>query len=81
MITEQHTRSEGRRGGMSVEEVMSLPAAVSVVTAARALGIGSDKAYELIKDGAFPAQTIPLGQTQKVSTASLWKALGISSDV
>ncbi|WP_411129712.1 DNA-binding protein [Streptomyces sp. x-19] len=50
---------------------------MSVVTAARALGIGSDKAYELIKAGEFPAQVIPLGQTQKVSTASLWKALGI----
>ncbi|MGD3111462.1 DNA-binding protein [Streptomyces sp. YGL11-2] len=62
---------------MSVEEVKALPAAVSVVTAARALGIGSDKAYELIKTDEFPAQTIPLGQTQKVSTASLWKVLGI----
>ncbi|MEV6946685.1 DNA-binding protein [Streptomyces sp. NPDC051172] len=80
-MTVQRTRSEGRRGGMSVEEVRSLPAAVSVVTAARALGIGSDKAYELIRDGSFPAQTIPLGQTQKVSTASLWKALGITLDV
>ncbi|MCZ1019857.1 DNA-binding protein [Streptomyces noursei] len=48
-----------------------------MVTASRALGIGPDKAYELIKAGEFPAQVIPLGQTQKVSTASLWKALGI----
>ncbi|GGW23367.1 hypothetical protein GCM10010339_93280 [Streptomyces alanosinicus] len=54
-----------------------MPAAVSVVTAARALGIGPDKAYELIKVGEFPVQTIPLGQTQKVSTASLWKVLGM----
>lgn len=51
-----------------------------MVTAARALGIGADKAYELIKLDAFPAQTIPLGQTQKVSTASLWKVLGITSE-
>lgn len=63
-----------------MEEVRSLPAAVNVVTAARALGIGADKAYELIKLDAFPAQTIPLGQTQKVSTASLWKVLGITSE-
>ncbi|WP_229882560.1 DNA-binding protein [Streptomyces alanosinicus] len=73
----EDVRSDRRRGGMSVEEVRSLPAAVSVVTAARALGIGPDKAYELIKVGEFPVQTIPLGQTQKVSTASLWKVLGM----
>ncbi|MEU5683650.1 DNA-binding protein [Streptomyces venezuelae] len=63
---------------MSVEEVRSLPAVVNVVTAARALGIGADKAYDLIKADAFPAKLIPLGRTQKVATASLWEALGVS---
>ena len=68
----------GSRGGMSVEEVLALPAAVSVATAAKAFGIGPDKAYELIKRDEFPARTISLGSTRKVSTASLWEALGIS---
>ncbi len=63
---------------MSVEEVRSLPAVVNVVTAARALGIGADKAYDLIKADEFPAKLIPLGRTQKVATASLWKVLGVS---
>ncbi len=43
---------------MTMEELLSLPPAVSVATAARALSIGADKAYELIKDGEFPARTI-----------------------
>ncbi|MEU3051095.1 MULTISPECIES: DNA-binding protein [unclassified Streptomyces] len=65
------------RAAMTMEELLSLPPAVSVATAARALGIGADKAYELIKGGEFPARTIPLGRTQKVATASLWEALGV----
>ncbi|WP_406260138.1 DNA-binding protein [Streptomyces chartreusis] len=67
------------RGGMSIEELRSLPAAVSVATAARALGIGTDKAYALIKAERFPAKTIPVGETQKVATLSLWEALGVPS--
>lgn len=67
------------RGGMSIEELRSLPAAVSVATAARAFGIGTDKAYALIKAEKFPAKTIPVGETQKVATLSLWEVLGVSS--
>ncbi|MEU9120147.1 DNA-binding protein [Streptomyces sp. NPDC048506] len=67
------------RGGMSIEELRSLPAAVSVATAARAFGIGTDKAYALIKAEKFPAKTIPVGETQKVATLSLWEALGVPS--
>lgn len=63
---------------MSVEEVLSLPPAVSVATAARALSVSADKAYELIKRDEFPAKIIPLGRTQKVATASLWDALGVT---
>ncbi|MGW0731903.1 DNA-binding protein [Streptomyces sp. NPDC002851] len=61
-----------------MKELLSLPAAVSVATAARAFGIGADKAYDLIKADEFPAKLIPLGRTQKVATASLWDALGVS---
>lgn len=66
------------RRGMSVEELRSLPAAVSVATAARAFGIGTDRAYALIKAEQFPAKTIPVGGTRKVATLSLWEALGVA---
>ncbi|GAA1919575.1 helix-turn-helix domain-containing protein [Streptantibioticus ferralitis] len=62
---------------MGVEELLALPATVNVTTAARALGIGRDKAYELIRSGAFPVRTLPLGGTIRVPTAELWKVLGV----
>ncbi|MER6391298.1 DNA-binding protein [Streptomyces sp. NPDC059999] len=62
---------------MTMGELLELPPAVSVATAARALGIGKDKAYELIKADCFPARVIRLGATSRVATASLWDALGV----
>jgi hypothetical protein len=63
---------------MSLDEVLALPVSVSVSVAARAFGIGPDKAYALIKAGAFPAMTVPVGDTLKVATVTIWKALGIT---
>ncbi|MFB7424700.1 helix-turn-helix domain-containing protein [Streptomyces hydrogenans] len=62
---------------MSLSEVLALPATVNVVTAARALGIGHNKAYDLIRSGEFPVRTLALGRTVRVPTAALWEALGI----
>lgn len=62
---------------MSVEELRGLPATVNVTTAGRALGIGRDKAYELIKKGAFPVRTLSLGDTVRIPTAELWRILGV----
>ncbi|MGW1629272.1 DNA-binding protein [Streptomyces anthocyanicus] len=62
---------------MGLEELLALPATVNVTTAGRALGIGRDKAYELIRKGKFPVRTLPLGGTVRVPTVELWKVLGI----
>ncbi len=62
---------------MSWDELRALPPLVNVVTAARALGVGRDKAYRLIKGGTFPARTLTLGGVTRVSTASLWEILGV----
>jgi hypothetical protein len=62
---------------MRLEELLALPATVNVVTAARALGISSNKAYQLIRDGQFPVATLPLGSTVRVATGALWKVLGV----
>ncbi|WSY72344.1 DNA-binding protein [Streptomyces sp. NBC_00885] len=61
---------------MGLEELLALPATVNVTTAGRALGIGRDKAYELIRTGDFPVRTLALGGTVRVPTAELWKLLG-----
>lgn len=65
--------------GMTLEEVLALPATVNVVTAARALGIGHNKAYDLIKTGRFPVRTLTMGGTVRIPTAALWEALGVGS--
>ncbi|MFJ8430503.1 DNA-binding protein [Kitasatospora sp. NPDC094019] len=63
--------------GMTLQEVRSLPVTINVVTAARALGLGQNKAYEAIRDGVFPLDTIVVGGSRRVLTASLWRLLQI----
>ncbi|MFE6872584.1 DNA-binding protein [Kitasatospora sp. NPDC057692] len=63
---------------MTVQELMELPVTINVVTAARALGIGPNRAYELIKQGRFPVELIDLGGSVRVPTAPLKALLGIS---
>ncbi|MEU0722770.1 DNA-binding protein [Streptomyces sp. NPDC006140] len=76
-MTAQEAGGQASVGVMGLEELLSLPATVNVTTAGRALGIGRDKAYELIRSGAFPVRTLVLGGTTRVPTAELWKVLGV----
>ncbi|WP_308312989.1 DNA-binding protein [Streptomyces sp. ISL-1] len=80
-MTEQgpEENAAAQPGAMGLEELQALPATVNVVTAARALGIGPSKAYALIRSGEFPVKTLPLGNTVRVPTAALWKALGVEA--
>ncbi|MFG3140910.1 MULTISPECIES: DNA-binding protein [unclassified Streptomyces] len=78
MTTTSTTATVDQRG-MSLDEVLALPATVNVVTAARALGIGHNKAYDLIKAGLFPVRTLSMGNTVRIPTAALWEALGVGS--
>jgi excisionase family DNA binding protein len=48
------------------------------MTAARILGIGRTKAYELARRGEFPCLVIRVGDLYRVSTAELLRLLGIS---
>ena len=72
------TATTADQRGMSLDELLALPATVNVVTAARALGIGHNKAYDLIKAGEFPVRTLTMGNTVRIPTAALWEALGVS---
>ncbi|MFE0255148.1 DNA-binding protein [Streptomyces sp. NPDC059010] len=76
----QDAGGQASAGVMGLEELLALPATVNVVTAARALGISPNKAYQLIKDGQFPVRTLLLGSTMRVPTAGLWKVLGVERD-
>ena len=46
---------------------------LTVQEVSKFLGIGRDKAYELIKNGTIPY--VPIGRRYLVSTASLWTFL------
>ncbi|MEV0257762.1 DNA-binding protein [Streptomyces sp. NPDC050732] len=80
MTDKNASTAAGARGAaMTLEELLALPPTVNVTTAARALGIGTHKAYNLIKEGSFPVQPLTLGSTVKIPTAALWKVLGVTS--
>ena len=50
------------------------------MTAARILGIGRTKAYELARRGEFPCPVIRVGDLYRVSTPDLLRLLGASAN-
>jgi hypothetical protein len=55
-------------------------ATVDLMTAARALGLGRTKAYELARQSRFPCPVIRIGETYRVPTAGLLELLGVSAE-
>lgn len=66
------------RTSMSRTELLALPVTVDLVTAARALGLGRTKAYELARAGAFPCRVLRVGRTYSVPAADLLGLLGVT---
>jgi hypothetical protein len=64
---------------MSISELNELPAMVDLLTAARALGLGRTKAYELARRGEFPCPVLRVGDTYRVPTIALLELLGITT--
>jgi hypothetical protein len=63
---------------LTFDELRALPTVVDLMTAARALGIGRTKAYELAQAGEFPVRIIRVGIAYHVPTAELLKILGVA---
>lgn len=59
----------------SIEAVRALGATTDIERAAAALGIGRTKAYELAKEGQFPAKTIRIGRRYRVSVPAILRLL------
>jgi excisionase family DNA binding protein len=72
--------SVGRQAGMTRSELLTLPVAVDLTTAARALGLGRSTAYELARRRHFPCRVLRVGSSYRVPTAELLQVLGIVPD-
>ncbi len=55
-------------------------ATVDLITAARALGLGRTKAYELAKHEQFPCRVIRIGGIYRIPTAGLLELLGVTAE-
>ena len=62
---------------MSMQELLALPVAVDLRTAARALGITANQAYVLNSAGKFPVPTKRYGREWRVSRASIFRELDL----
>ncbi|MEV0149058.1 MULTISPECIES: DNA-binding protein [unclassified Nonomuraea] len=65
---------------LTTEEVLALPAAVDLVTAGRAYGIGRTKSHELARSGKFPCRVLLVGNQYRVPKTALLESLGLPSD-
>lgn len=65
---------------MTMEELLTLPVSFGLPVAARALGIGRNKAYELAAEGKFPCPVRLLRHEWRVTRPDLFRALGLPPD-
>jgi hypothetical protein len=58
------------------ESLRSLPPVVDLMTAARLLGIGRTKAYELVRSDRWPTRVLHLDRRYRIPRADLLALLG-----
>ena len=63
---------------LTFDQLHALPTVVDLMTAARALGIGRTKAYQLAHTGQFPVRIIRVGTSYHIPTAELLRVLGVA---
>jgi hypothetical protein len=63
---------------LTFDQLYALPTVVNLMTAARALGIGRTKAYQLAHTDQFPCRITRVGTNYNVPTAELLRFLGAS---
>ena len=68
------------RGPLTRSELLALPAAVDVETAARAFGIGRTTAYALARTDQFPCRVLRAGKAYRVITEDMLRVLHITPD-
>jgi excisionase family DNA binding protein len=66
---------------MSMEELLGLPVSFGLAVAAKALGIGRNKAYEMVADGTFPIPAHRYRREFRVHRPDLFRHLGLQPDM
>jgi hypothetical protein len=62
---------------MTMEEMLALPMTFGIKTAARALGLGERKAYELAAKGEFPVPLRRIGLEYTATRPDLFRYFGL----
>lgn len=73
----QQSRSGKRRRALSVEEILALPAAVSVEDAARALNRGRPSVIDMLRDPECELDPVPGKGPMRATRRSLLRLLDI----
>jgi hypothetical protein len=68
------------RGPLTRSELLALPAAIDVETAARAFGIGRTTAYALARTDQFPCKVLRAGKAYRVITEDMLRVLHITPE-
>ncbi|GGU22353.1 hypothetical protein [Streptomyces violascens] len=76
--SEHVAQKETTTQGITVRELLALPAVVDLRMAAKVLHMGRSKAYELAQHGRFPCPLLRIGTTYRVPTAHLIRLVGLS---
>lgn len=63
---------------MTREELLALPAAVDLLTAARALGVGRTTAHGLVRAGKWPTPVVRVGSAYRVPTMAILRLLEVA---
>lgn len=66
--------------GMSIEDLLALPAVVDLATAGKAWRMGHSKAAELAREENFPCPVLRVGRYWKVRKVELLHSLGLNLD-
>lgn len=66
--------------GMTVEELLALPAVVNLETAGKAWRLSHSTAAELARSEEFPCRVLQIGKRYKVRKVDLLQSLGLNMD-
>jgi excisionase family DNA binding protein len=62
---------------VTADEVRHLPAALTVIQAARVLRIGRSSAYQAVQAGTWPTRVVRVGRSIRIPAAEVLALLGI----